>query len=303
MLKLVENYFIFPSLQTGGFPTVRFALYIKDIIIDILNYALSVWNGKLGEVWNLLTISPQDFKGGTIWAVIQTVHGTLQATGLALLVMFFAAGAVKTCGSLAEFKRPEQAIKIFVRFAIAKGMVTYGMELMLTLLEIAQGMLSSVIAATSEAITDNALPESILTAVDECSLLPSIGVLAVSLIGMLVIVVLSFMLVITIYGRMFRLYLYTAISPVPLAAFAGEPSQSIGVSFLKSYAAVCLEGVVIALCCVIYSAYAAARPDVSADSSAAMQVLTYIGELTFNMLVLVGLMKGANQVTREMLGL
>ena len=254
-------------------------------------------------MWNLLTISPQDFKGGTIWAVIQTVHGTLQATGLALLVLFFAAGAVKTCGSLAEFKRPEQAIKIFVRFAIAKGMVTYGMELMLALLEIAQGMLSSVIAATSEAITDNVLPESILTAVDECSLLPSIGVLAVSLIGMLVIVVLSFMLVITAYGRMFRLYLYTAISPVPLAAFAGEPSQSIGVSFLKSYAAVCLEGVVIALCCVIYSAYAAARPDVSADSSAAMQVLTYIGELTFNMLVLVGLMKGANQVTREMLGL
>ncbi len=188
-------------------------------------------------------------------------------------------------------------------YTIAKGMVTYGMELMLALLEIAQGMLSSVIAATSEAITDNTLPESILTAVDECSLLPSIGVLAVSLIGMLVIVVLSFMLVITVYGRMFRLYLYTAISPVPLAAFAGEPSQSIGVSFLKSYAAVCLEGVVIALCCVIYSAYAAARPDVSADSSAAMQVLTYIGELTFNMLVLVGLMKGANQVTREMLGL
>ena len=254
-------------------------------------------------MWNLLTISPQDFKGGTIWAVIQTIHGTLQATGLALLVLFFAAGAVKTCGSLTEFKRPEQAVKIFVRFAIAKGMVTYGMELMLALLEIAQGMLSSVIAATSEAITDNALPESILTAVDECSLLPSIGVLAVSLIGMLVIVVLSFMLVITVYGRMFRLYLYTAISPVPLAAFAGEPSQSIGVSFLKSHAAVCLEGVVIALCCVIYSAYAAARPDVSADSSAAMQVLTYIGELTFNMLVLVGLMKGANQVTREMLGL
>ena len=155
-------------------------------------------------MWNLLTISPQDFKGGTIWAVIQTVHGTLQATGLALLVLFFAAGAVKTCGSLAEFKRPEQAIKIFVRFAIAKGMVTYGMELMLALLEIAQGMLSSVIAATSEAITDNTLPESILTAVDECSLLPSIGVLAVSLIGMLVIVVLSFMLVITVYGQIGR---------------------------------------------------------------------------------------------------
>lgn len=254
-------------------------------------------------MWSLLTISPSAFKGGIIWAVIQTIHGALQATGLALLVLFFAAGTVKTCGSYVEFKRPEQALKIFVRFAIAKGLVTYGMELMLALLEIAQGMLATVMASSGEVITDNALPESILTAIEECSLLPSLGILAVSLIGMLVIIVLSFILVITVYGRMFRIYLYTAISPIPLAAFAGEPTQQIGVSFLKSYTSVCLEGVIIALCCVIYSAYAAARPDVSADASAAMQVLTYIGELAFNMLVLVGLIKGASQVTREMMGL
>lgn len=276
---------------------------IKDIIIDLLNYALSVWNDKLGEVWNLLTISPSAFKGGTIWGVIQTIHGTLQATGLALLVLFFAAGAVKTCATFVEMKRPEQALKIFVRFAIAKGLVTYGMDLMLSLLEISQGMLASVMVSSGAATTDTALPESVLTAISESSLLPSLGILAVSLIGMLVIIVLSFILVITVYGRMFRLYLYTAISPVPLSSFAGEPSQQIGVSFLKSYAGVCLEGVIIALCCVIYTAYAAAPPDVSPDASAAMQVLTYIGELTFNMLVLVGLIKGTSQVTREMLGL
>lgn len=127
----------------------------------------------MGEVWNLLTVSPQGFKGGTIWAVIQAIHGTLQATGLALLVLFFAAGAVKTCGSYVEFKRPEQALKMFVRFAIAKGVVTYGMELMLALLEIAQGMLAGVVASSGTVITDNALPESILTAIEECSLLPS----------------------------------------------------------------------------------------------------------------------------------
>ena len=257
----------------------------------------------MGEVWNLLTVSPQGFKGGTIWGVIQTIHGTLQATGLALLVLFFAAGAVKTCGTYVEFKRPEQALKIFVRFAIAKGLVTYGMELMLALLEIAQGMLAIVMTASGSVMTDNALPESIQAAIEECSLLPSLGILAVALIGMLVITVLSFMLVITVYGRIFRIYLYTAISPIPLSAFAGEPTQPIGVSFLKSYASVCLEGVVIALCCVIYTAYAVSRPDVSADASAAMQVLTYIGELTFNMLVLVGLIRGASQVTREMMGL
>ncbi len=269
----------------------------------MLHYALSVWNDKLREVWSLLTIAPSAFKGGAIWSVIQNIHGALQATGLALLVLFFAAGVVKSAGSVAELKRPEHALKVFVRFGIAKGVVTYGMDLMLALLEIAQGMLSSVMSSAGASMDTGVLPDSIETVVEECALLPSIGVMAVALIGMLVIIVISFMLVITVYGRLFRIYLYTAISPIPLAAFAGEPSQQIGVSFLKSYAAVCLEGVVIALCCVIYSAFAAAPPDVDASASAAMQVLTYIGELTFNMLVLVGLVKGANSVTRQMMGL
>ena len=251
----------------------------------------------------MLTISPAAFKGGSIWAVIESIHGALQATGLAMLVLFFAAGVVKSAGSLADLKRPEHALKVFVRFGIAKGVVTYGMDLMLALLEIAQGMLATVMSTAGSAMDSSALPASIETAVEECALMPSVGVMTVALIGMLVIIVLSFILVITVYGRLFRLYLYTAISPIPLAAFAGEPSQQIGISFLKSYSAVCLEGVVIALCCAIYSAYAAAPPDVDSAASAAMQVLTYIGELTFNMLVLVGLIKGASTVTREMMGL
>ena len=235
--------------------------------------------------------------------MIQNIHGALQATGYALLVLFFAAGVVKTAGSFAEMRRPEQAVKMFVRIAIAKGLVTYGMDLMLSLLEIAQGMLSTVVASAGAAMAGSTLPTSIEAAVEDSSILPSIGILAVALIGMLVIIVLSFILVITVYGRLFRLYLYTAISPIPLSTFAGEPTQQIGVAFLKSYAAVCLEGVVIALCCVIFTAYAAAPPVVDDSASAAMQVLTYIGELVFNMLVLVGLIRSANAVTREMMGL
>ena len=60
----------------------------------------------------------------------------------------------------------------------------------------------------------------------------------------LFITVLSFIIILTVYGRFFRLYLYTAIAPVPLATFAGQPTQSIGASFLKSYAGVCLEGAI-----------------------------------------------------------
>lgn len=100
-------------------------------VVQNLENALNTWNEKLAEIWQLITQSPQQFKGGTIWGVIVDIHGALQAIGLALLVLFFVVGVMKTCGSFAEVKRPEHALKLFIRFALAKGAVTYGMELML----------------------------------------------------------------------------------------------------------------------------------------------------------------------------
>ncbi len=113
-------------------------------IVQNLQNALDTWNGKLSEIWHLLTQSPQTFKGGGIWEVIVNINGTLQAIGYALLVLFFLVGMVKTCGSLAEVKKPEHALKLFVRFAIAKGVITYGLELMIALFTIVQGIVSKI---------------------------------------------------------------------------------------------------------------------------------------------------------------
>ena len=91
--------------------------------------------------------------------------------------------------------------------------------------------------------------------------------------------------------------------PVPLSAFAGEPSQNIGKSFIKSYSAVCLEGAIIVLACIIFSLFASSPPVVDPDAAAVTQVWSYVGELVFNMLVLVGAVKMADRVVREMMGL
>ena len=90
-------------------------------------------------------------------------------------------------------------------------------------------------------------------------------------------------MIMSVYGRFFKLYLYTAIAPVPLSAFAGEPSQSVGKSFIKSYAAVCLEGAIIVLGCIIFSLFAASPPVVNPDAAAVTMVWSYVGELVFNM--------------------
>lgn len=273
-------------------------------VIQNLENALNTWNEKLAEIWTLITQSPQQFKGGTIWNVMVSIHGAIQAIGIALLVLFFVVGVMKTCGSFAEVKKPEHALKLFIRFALAKGAVTYGLELMLALLSIVQGVISTIMNASGYgAPQDTVLPTEIVTAVEECGFFESIPLWAVTLIGSLFITVLSFVMIMTVYGRFFKLYLYAAIAPIPLSTFAGEPSQSVGISFIKSYAAVCLEGAIIVLACIIFSLFAATPPVVDPDAAAVSMVWSYVGELIFNMLVLVGTVKMADRVVREMMGL
>ncbi len=75
------------------------------------------------------------------------IHGAVQAIGLALLVLFFVVGVMRTCGNFAEVKKPEHALKLFIRFALAKGAVTYGLELMMALFSIVQGLISTIMNA------------------------------------------------------------------------------------------------------------------------------------------------------------
>ena len=273
-------------------------------VVQNLQNALETWNEKLAEIWTLITMSPESFKGGTIWGVILNIHGAIRSIGLALLVLFFVVGVMRTCGSFAETKRPETALKLFIRFALAKGVVTYGLALMLALFSIVQGVVSTIMSSAGlGAVQQTVLPTEIITSIEECSFFESIPLWAVTLIGSLFVTVLSFVMILTVYGRFFKLYLYTAIAPVPLSTFAGEPTQSIGIAFIKSYAAVCLEGAIIVLGCIIFSLFASAPPVIDSGAAAVTQVWSYVGELIFNMLVLVGAVKMADRVIREMMGL
>ena len=146
----------------------------QNWIVENLNNAFSTWNGKLTELWGLVTTSPQTFKGGAVWGVMQSLHNAM--------------------------------------------------------------------------------------------------------IGM-----------------------YTALAPLSLASFAGESTQSVGISFIKSYVGVCLEGAVIVLACVIYAAFVS-TPTVSGGEATTM-VWSYLTEIIFNMLVLVGLIKGSDRIIHEMMGL
>lgn len=273
-------------------------------VVQNLENAIDTWNEKLSEIWRLLTQSPQDFKGGGIWEVIVDINSAVQAIGYVLLVLFFVIGMVKTCSSFVDVKKPEHALKLFIRFAIAKGLVTYGMELMLALFDIVQGVISTIMnSAGLGANSDTTLPYEMVTAIEECGFFESIPLWAVTLIGSLFITVLSFILILTVYGRFFKIYMFTALAPIPFSTFAGEPTQNVGRSFIKSYCGVLLEGAVIILACIIFSLYASSPPQVDTGAAAVTIVWKYVGELVFNMLVLVGTVKMSDRIIHEMMGM
>lgn len=138
-------------------------------MVQNLQNALDTWNEKLAEIWTLITTTPQEFKGGGIWSVIVNINGAVQAIGLALLVLFFVIGVVRTCGNFAEVKKPEHAIKLFIRFVIAKALITYGMELMLALFNIVQGTISTIMSASGLSSNQGTvLPQSIISTIEDC---------------------------------------------------------------------------------------------------------------------------------------
>lgn len=274
-------------------------------IVGNLQSAFNTWNGKIAEIWTLITTTPQSFRGGAIWGTIVSINDALKAVGYGLLVLFFAMSIFQSAASFRDFQRPEFVFRHFIRFLLAKVAVGSAMDIMTSLFSVCGGVVQTVMGGIGGmAAASVTLPAQIVTAIEDVGFLASIPLWLVSLLGSLFITVMSFVLILTVYGRFFRLYFYTALAPLPLSSFAGEGTSFAGKAFLKSYIGVCMEGAVIVLACMIFSAFmSSGAPTVDTSLSAVTMSWNYIAETIFNMLVLVGLVKGAERIVKEMFGL
>ena len=274
-------------------------------IVGNLQSAFNSWNGRLNEIWTLVTVSSQDFRGGTVWSAIVNINEGLKAVGYGLLVLFFAMSVFQSAASFRDFQRPEFALRHFIRFVLAKVAVGSAMEIMTAVFAVCGGIVQSVMGTIGGmSAASVSVPQEMIDAIENVGFVKSIPLWLVTLLGSLFITILSFILILTVYGRFFRLYMYTALAPLPLASFAGEGTSFAGKAFIKSYIGACLEGAIIVLACLIFSAFAASSPPVLDTSlSAVTMSWQYVAETIFNMLVPVALVKGAGRIVKEMFGL
>ena len=273
-------------------------------VVDSLQSAFNTWNNRMEEVWSLLTQSPETFKGGTIWNTVVTINGALQAIGYGLLVLFFAINLFKSASSFRDFQRPEYAVRHLIQFVLAKTAVTYGMDFLTKIFAICNGIVAT--AANSVGGVDGTsitMPDEIINAINDVSFWYSIPLWLIAMLGIFFITILAFIMILTVYGRFFKLYIYAAFSPIALSSFAGGSTSFIGKAFLKSYIGICMEGAVIILACIIFTAFASSgAPPIDEEMSVVTQLWTYLAETVFNLLVLVGLVKVADRIAKEMFG-
>lgn len=273
-------------------------------IVDNLNSALEMWNGRLAEIWQLISTSPESFKGGGVWNVIVNINDGLKAVGYALLVLFFVMGVVKTCGSFTEMKKPEVAFKCFIRFVLAQAAVSWGMDLMTGAFRVAQGMVTTIMDSSGlTAMSATTLPDELVSVIEDVGFIDSIPLWAVTLLGSLFIWVLSLVMILTVYSRFLSSISQRPSHPSRWPALRDSP-PAVSALLSESYAAICMEGCVIVLACVIFSAFASSPPAIADDTLAAATIVwNYVGELIFNMLVLVGAIKMSDRIIRELMGL
>lgn len=303
---------------------------------DFLNRAFDALKKAIKYCWSILTTSPERFmQGGTaqdtltgtgaIWRGVKAVNGALQGVGMALLILFFAIGVVKTCGSFTELKRPEHALKIFLRFIIAKAVVTYSMTIVGKIIEVAQIIISQLAKHTTLAdITGSnvsmdlfldrifQVPDYIETLFQgDVGGMNRVGLWLVAFIGSIAMYVLCIVLVLTVMGRFFKIYLYTAFAPIPLAFFAGEPTAQTGKQYIKALAAVCLQGVIAMLAFFVFFVFLNAQYTAGISPGELQEQMNdpagalwgFVFKNLLYVLMLVGIVKTSDHVVKELMAL
>lgn len=266
---------------------------------DQLQTALDYWQRKFSSIFEILTTSPETFQGGTIWNMIVDIIRLLQGTGTYLLIIFFLYGMFKTTLNYKELANPQHTAMLFIRFIFAKFIVTYGIDMLLGILSWTQKLITAIYERVP--MLELSVPEELKTALVNAEWWSGMSAFLASLIGSVMIFLLAIVILVVVYGRFFKIFLLAAISPIPLAGFASEATESLARNFTKAYVGECLRGVIILIACMIFSAFAISPTDFNASTPGGMTWI-YVMEVSMQMLLLVITVKSSDRLIKEVFG-
>ena len=229
--------------------------------MSMLEAALTFFAEKMRVLLTILTTDITTYNGGVIWNAISTVYDAILAMGVTIAGVLIWFGLLSSTSRYAELKKASVWVQFLIEIVLTNAVLYYGKFLLLECVKIGQGMTEKLMNVTGMLTTNGnsifsvTVPENLKVAVDGLSLGKGILLFVVVLIGAIFIVISTIAVLLTVYGRLFNLYLMIAISPLPLATAIGKPTRFVFYNFVKSFLSVVLEALVIVLVLYIFTQF------------------------------------------------
>jgi hypothetical protein len=269
----------------------------KKILTGLITAGAGILNFFIAECNGIIDQDPSTFASG-VYAATKSINASMTGLCSALLVIFCLMNVLKSAASLTELKRPEVAVKIFIRLILAEAASVESFRVLELIFSIFKDMMGKITG--SKSYTFAGMPAEVKDAIDDMSLGAQAGTLALVLVFLIVSIAIGISILITVYTRFFKMFMYGAFSSVPLTTFASESTQSIGISFLKSYAGVCAQGFLIVLSFFLFSAFAGGMTAISPTSDT---VMNYMISTVVQLFTLKAIISTVDAVSSKMLGL
>ncbi len=273
--------------------------------LGLLQDGLNILNNYYNKIVTVLTTSPENLYS-SVWSAMKNINGYLTAIGVVLVVIFFYIGLTKQVIRLEELRRPANFFGAFIRLALAEAIVMNSSTLLLKVMEILQGCISGVAnlfgGFGSSSGRFMAIPSQLFTLAGDVNWGTGLLICILALLGTVIIWGLSLIMLVTVYVRFFKIYIYAAISPLPLATFGGENSERTGRNFLMSFIGVGLQGLIIAIAFIIFSKMTSSGFTVDSSASATSNMFNYLGTLLLQLILLVTMVRASDRIIKEMVG-
>ena len=285
---------------------------------------LTLFGTAMSLAYDFLTKDLAGFSP-TIASAMQTLNNGLQAFSYALLVILTLWNVVKTTTSFVELKSPEVLIKLLIRFILTKYVIGAAWALVNGIFRVCGALIQAIfrisnipfdgywINMQAPDFGENVIDKIIqgLIGVGTAIINPTavIAGLILEIVGFIVAIVLAITLILTVFGRFFKIYMFAALSPIPLSTFGSESTQEVGRNFLKSFTAICAEGLIIGLALIVFTAYSQ-NPVITFEGTGIFEwvgnlaeEITFMFTQVFHMILLLGIIKGADQIVHRMFGM
>lgn len=295
--------------------------------------AMKFFTKMMGTMQDVLSINPITYKDGAVWHVVSLISKGLLGCSVSLMVIFMFIGLLTDLGELFKNGHSNTIIWTFILFTIGAGAVYAAPYLMVLIFFIGKEIIDSVmLGGEFNDLKWVELPDAIAKATDGLSLSSGFVFFLATTFAAIVIVVSCFSIMLVVYGRLFRIYMHIAISPLAISMASSPATRPHFLTFIRSFCGVILEGLVIVVVCAIFSAFASnfsvnnpteiqaeaeedEHPDMTAgemvdnvtegffDKPDGELIWTWLCEQLFLFLLMAGTIKGADEFVSRKFGL